>query len=159
MELALIVVGVLLLLVGFAGIFLPVIPSLSLAWAGFFLIALASSFESISVFTTLVFLVLVVLASVFDVLLPVFGAKWGASGRAAAFGASVGAIAGIFLLGPVGLIAGVFLGGILGELLITGNMSRAMRAGAGVAFGILMSAAFKVGLVVAMVAVVVTSFF
>lgn len=114
-EVVLLGVVIVLMLVGWLGILIPVIPGIFLIWLGVGLYAWQTGFQVISVplFVGLSFLILFAAAT--DVWLPLFGAqKSGAAKRALLFG-TIGAIVGSFILPLIGTIIGLALGMLLGE--------------------------------------------
>jgi uncharacterized protein YqgC (DUF456 family) len=142
----------LLVLIGLAGAVLPALPGLPLLYAGLFLAAWTGEFERVGWITLLVLGLLVVLATVIDLLASLFGAKrMGASGQAVA-GAAVGTVVGIFL-GLPGLLLGPFAGAILGELLAGRHLDQAARAGLGAWLGFLLGSLAKLALAFTMLGV------
>lgn len=61
------------MLVGLAGIFLPFIPGVPLAWLGLFIFAIGTGFERISIATTVIFFVVMLLTFAIDFFAPMLG--------------------------------------------------------------------------------------
>lgn len=152
MSVALWVAAIALMLVGFAGLVLPVVPGAPLLFAGMFLAAWAEDFVYIGPWTLAVLAVMAVLTFVVDFAATAFGAKrFGASAKAAV-GATIGAVVGM-LAGVVGVLVGSFIGALIGELSVRRDLLAAGRAGVGAAVGLAIGAALKLALGVAMLGV------
>ncbi|MFZ2634053.1 MAG: DUF456 family protein [Desulfosalsimonadaceae bacterium] len=136
------VLAVLLIIAGFAGIILPVLPGAVLLMAGFFLAAWAENFTHIGPVILTILAVLTVLTYAIDFLAGAVGAKrFGASPRAA-IGAAIGALVGIFF-GIPGIIIGPFAGAVVGELTVRPDFRAAGLAGVGTWLGMVIGAAAK----------------
>src|SRR3970282_93440 len=110
------ILAAVLVIVGLAGLFLPVIPGAVLVFAGLVVAAWADDFAYAGWGTLTVLGVLALLTYPADFLASAFGAKrYGASPRAVT-GAVIGAVVGIFF-GLVGVLLGPFAGAVVGELL------------------------------------------
>ena len=93
-----------------------------------------------------------------DLVASALGARrFGASPRALV-GAAVGAIVGLFF-GLPGLVIGPFAGAVLGEWTARRDLAQAGRAGLGTFLGLLLGAAAKAALALAMVAVFAGAWF
>jgi uncharacterized protein YqgC (DUF456 family) len=105
----------LIVIAGLAGTVIPALPGVPLVFAGLFLGAWIGNFETIGWFTVGILALLAIVAWAVDFVAGALGAKYlGASSRAF-WGATIGAIAGIFF-GLPGIILGPFIGAVLGEL-------------------------------------------
>ena len=136
------VLAIILIIAGFAGIVLPVLPGAVLLLAGFFLAAWAENFVYVGPVILMILTVLTVLTYAIDFLAGAVGAKrFGASPRAA-FGAAVGALVGIFF-GIPGIIIGPFAGAVVGELTVRNDLRAAGMAGIGTWLGMVIGAAAK----------------
>lgn len=145
MDIVLAVAALLLIVFGFLGSALPVIPGPPIAWGGYLLLKWTRFIEGsetaydTSLWILLFFTVLVV---VLDYVVPVWGTKkWGGS-KAGMWGATIGLIVGLFL-GPIGIIAGPFLGAFLGERISGKQQKEALRAGWGSFLGFLFGVGMK----------------
>jgi uncharacterized protein YqgC (DUF456 family) len=134
--------AIILIIAGFAGIVLPVLPGAILLMAGFFLAAWAENFIYVGPVILTILAVLTVLTYGIDFLAGAVGAKkFGASPRAA-FGAACGALVGIFF-GIPGIIIGPFAGAVVGELTVRPDFRAAGLAGIGTWLGMVIGAAAK----------------
>lgn len=115
MDVGLIVVAVLCLLVGTAGVFVPVLPGVPLAWAGL-LAAFFSRYSELSVAALVFAGIAAVFVSVADNILPSVMTKKSGGSKYGSVGSIVGLVAGFFL-GPFGIIFGPFAGALIGEMI------------------------------------------
>ena len=91
-EILLIILCFILMALGFAGIFLPVLPGIPVVWLGLFTYSVATGFEDISITTVLVFLALTLFTILFDFLAPILGAKKYKASKLCIFGAFIGSL-------------------------------------------------------------------
>jgi uncharacterized protein YqgC (DUF456 family) len=144
MEILLIIGGLALIIIGFFGSALPVLPGPPLAWIGYLLLRWTDKVTENPNYESSLWIMLffVLLVTVLDYVVPVWGTKkWGGS-RAGMWGATIGLIIGLFL-GPIGIILGPFAGAFVGEF-ITGKPQReALRAGWGSFLGFLLGVGMK----------------
>lgn len=132
----------LLLLLGFLGTFVPILPGAPLAWLGL-LLCYFSSYNEISLVTLIITALAALAVSILDNLLPVFMTDKIGGSKAATIGSTLGLIAGFFL-GPVGIIAGPFLGALVGEMIHSGgNFSASLKAAWGAFLGFILGTGIK----------------
>lgn len=145
---------VVLVVVGLAGMALPVVPGAPVLFAGLALGAWLDDFAFVSRATVAVLGVMAVATYGVDLVAGSLGAKkFGASPRAMV-GAAVGAIVGIFF-GLPGVLLGPFVGAVVGELSAQRSLGEAGRAGFGTAIGLALGAAAKLSLGLSMVGIFV----
>ena len=139
------VIGAALILVGFAGSILPIIPGPPIGWTGFLLLKWtdyinqgAEGYES----ALWILLFFVVLVTVLDYVVPIIGTKKYGGSKRGVWGATIGVVVGLFF-GPLGIIIGPFLGAYIGEV-STGKKDRdALRAAWGSFVGFLLGVGLK----------------
>jgi hypothetical protein len=73
--------------------------------------------------------IIVILVSILDYVIPIWGTKFFGGTKYGIWGSIVGLLLGL-LIPPVGIILGPFLGAVAGEVL-AGNRQNAMKAGFG----------------------------
>jgi hypothetical protein len=149
MDLALaitgIVVGLIILAVGFAGCILPVLPGPPIA----FLSLLCLQFTGVHDYDLVTFFVLgglALLIMALDNIVPVWGVKRIGGSMAGIVGGAVGVVVGLFIFPPFGLILGPLVGAILGELIAGNTPKKAVTSGAGTLLGFLCGALAKTAL-------------
>lgn len=148
-----------LMTVGMAGVILPFLPGVPIAWVGIFLYAWGTGFQRISLFEILIFLGLTILAVLLDFLAPLWGAKKYKASKYGIAGAFLGVIIGIIGLGPLGIIIGPLLGAFLGELLAKKEIPQALKSGLGTFLGFLGGILIKIIIILIMFGFFVVSLF
>ncbi|QJR09745.1 hypothetical protein DSM104443_00795 [Usitatibacter rugosus] len=144
-------VGSALVLVGLAGLVLPVLPGILLVFAGLVVGAWADDFAKVGPWGITIIGLLAAVAFAVDFLASLVGAKRvGASGLAL-FGAGLGALVGL-LFGVPGLILGPFIGAVGGELIARRDLVRAGKVGLATWIGMVLGAVTKVILAFMMIA-------
>ena len=128
-HITVLIISLLIMLGGLAGIVLPIIPSIPLIWGGVLIYAVCDRFESISWVLILIFGVLTILSVILDYFGGVIGAKKYGATRWGLIGSVIGGIAGFFMGGIVGLIFGPFFGAVLFELIFGKDLTSAFKSG------------------------------
>lgn len=141
MEIALAIIGIFVLILGFVGCFLPVLPGPPLAYISLLLLQIGP--EPFATRFLLLVGAIVLLVTLLDYLIPAWGAKkWGGS-RYGMAGAIVGVIVGIFVLPPIGFFVFPLLGAIVGEMFGGANTHKAFRSAFGTMMGLLLGTVIK----------------
>ena len=148
-----------LLIAGLAGIILPILPGVPLAWLGFFIYAIGTGFDRISITTTVVFSVLMVLTLVLDLVAPMLGASKYKASKLGILGSFIGLLAGIIVFGFWGIILGPFIGALLGELVARKQPKQAFKSAFGTLLGFLAGSLIKIIVVLTMAGFFVVSLF
>jgi len=147
----------LLLLIGFLGTFVPVLPGAPLAWAGL-LIAHFSEYNEISIICLVITGAVAVFVSIADNIFPVAMTKKFGGSKYATTGATVGLIIGFFT-GPWGIILGPFLGALVGEMIFKGGKNEGVvKSAFGAFFGFLLGTGLKMITVLAFIWIFIISF-
>lgn len=148
----------LLVIAGLAGTVLPALPGVPLVFAGLFVGAWIGNFESVGWVTLGILAALAGIAWAVDFLAGAAGTRYlGASSRAF-WGATLGAVVGIFF-GLPGMLLGPFIGAMIGELSGGSGLVHSGRAGLGAWLGIVVATAVKLGLVFLMIGIFVFATF
>ena len=151
-TLLLYVLAAALILIGLAGIVLPVLPGIPLMFAGMVLVAFAGDFQWLGPGVLIVLGVLTLLSVVIDLLASLLGAKRVGASRLAIVGAAVGALVGLFFSLP-GLILGPFLGAFAGELIASRHAGTAAKVGVGTWIGMVAGSVAKIAVAFVMLGV------
>lgn len=142
MSIGLLLLGVVLLLAGLAGLLLPALPGMPLLFAGALAIAASDGFVRVGWFTLAAIAVLSACGFVVDHVASLLGARTaGASGWGVA-GAVIGLLAGL-PFGLLGIILGPGIGAVALEYARDREFRRAARAGTGVFIGFLAGTVLK----------------
>jgi uncharacterized protein YqgC (DUF456 family) len=149
MDIVLLIFGLLFVLVGILGSFLPVLPGPPLSWLGLLMLYLTKSVPDnwwvlgITLFLTL-------LVTVLDYLVPAMGTKRFGGTKAGMWGTVIGLLVAIFvpIFGPFGIIIWPFIGALVGELLNKANQKTALKAAFGSFLGFLTGTFMKLVLTV-----------
>jgi len=144
MDLFLIIIAGLLLLTGFVGSILPVLPGIPLSYLGIILLHLSSIVQFSSGFL-IILGVAVVVVQLLDFIIPVWGTKKTGGSKAGVRGSVIGLMVGFFM-GPWGIITGPFIGALIGELLVGKTSQKAIKAAFGTFLGLLTGTILKLAL-------------
>ncbi|MEW5737176.1 MAG: DUF456 domain-containing protein [Thermodesulfobacteriota bacterium] len=131
----LVFLGILLLLAGFVGCVVPVIPGPALAFTALIILCLAKGWATFSGTLLVVLFLFAVLVSVLDTVMPLLGAKRFGATKKGLWGSILGMTAGVFIAPPWTIILGAFLGAVAGEMLAGKEGKEAAKAGLGVFLG------------------------
>jgi uncharacterized protein len=145
MEISLAIIGTLLVLVGFVGSIMPVIPGPPISWAGLLLLKWTAYVDNqITAYenTLWILLFFVILVTILDYVVPIMGTKKFGGSKRGVWGATLGVVAGLFF-GPLGIIIGPFLGAYIGEISTGKREKDALRAAWGSFVGFLLGVGMK----------------
>lgn len=143
MDILLVFFGVLFMVLGIIGSFIPILPGPLTSWVGLLLIHLT---EAIPFHHALIGITLIVaiLINVLDYIIPVLGTKKFGGSKYGIYGTTIGLIVGLIYLGPFGIIIGPFLGALVGELIYDQRDSKkAIKSAFGSFLGFLFSTGIK----------------
>lgn len=138
MDIALLIIGFILMLVGILGSFLPVLPGPPLSWVGLLLLYLTKAVPD-NWWILGGTLVLALGITILDYVIPAAGTKKFGGSKAGMWGTIIGLLVAIFvpILGPFGIIIWPFVGALVGELMNKADQKTAMKAAFGSFLGFL----------------------
>lgn len=142
MEWFWITLGTILTIAGLVGCILPLIPGPPLSYAALLIAHFTLGEPFTSRFLT-VWLILVVLVTLLDYYVPIWGTQKFGGSKSGVWGSTIGLIIGLFFFPPFGIIAGPFIGAVVGELLIGKDMRIALRSGLGSFLGFITGTIMK----------------
>ena len=142
MDIILIVLSLLLVILGIAGSFLPIIPGPITSWLGLLILYLTKSIP-INLTLLVITLLIAITITVLDYVIPSMGTKRFGGTRAGIIGTSIGLVVGLFAPIAGGIIIGPFVGAFIGELLNKSNSKNALKAAFGSFLGFLASTFIK----------------
>ena len=146
--------AILLVIAGLAGTVVPALPGVPLVLAGLFVGAWIGHFQTVGWTTLGIFTLLAVVAQALDFLASAMGAQRAGAGSRAFWGATVGAVVGIFF-GIPGMVLGPFVGAVLGELSSGSGLRQSGRAGLGAWLGMMFATAIKLAIAFLMIGIFV----
>ena len=139
------VFGAILILLGFVGSVLPVLPGPPLSFIGLFMFALVRHFSPpLTPVLIIVMLIVTIIVVILDYFIPLIGAKKYGASKWGIYGSMGGTIAGIFFP-PFGMLLGAFVGAVLVEWVVTRKERHALSAGWGILIGSVLGTALKLG--------------
>lgn len=138
MDIALLIFGFLLTLVGILGSFLPVLPGPPVSWAGLLLLHLTKAVPDNWWFLGIT-LAIALVVTIMDYIIPAAGTKKFGGSKAGMWGSIIGLLVAIFfpVLGPLGIIVWPFVGALVGELANNADKDKAFKAAFGSFIGFL----------------------
>jgi uncharacterized protein YqgC (DUF456 family) len=151
------ILAVLIILVGLAGVVLPALPGIPIMFAGLMLAAWSTDFEPVGWGTLSVLGALTILSVIIDFLSAAFGAKRQGASPRAFWGATLGAVVGLFF-GLVGIVLGPFIGAVAAEMSAGSGAHQAGRSGYGVWVGLVVGTAAKLAIAFLMLGVFLTQY-
>lgn len=159
MDTFLAVVACLLAVLGIIGAVVPALPGPLLGFGGLLCIA-AASYTQVGAQMLWIWGAVTAVVTAADYFLPGWMAKRFGGSRAGVVGATVGAIAGIFIFPPVGILLGPFLGAVIGELLHdSSDTARALQVGIGSFLAFLVGTGLKLCVTIGLAIVIVRQLF
>lgn len=138
MDIALLIIGFVLILTGIIGSFLPVLPGPPISWLGLLVLYLTKAIPNDWVFLGITLAVaLIVLA--LDYIIPAIGTKKFGGTKAGMIGTTIGLLVAVFfpVLGVFGIVVWPFIGALVGELLNKADQKTALKAAFGSFIGFL----------------------
>jgi uncharacterized protein YqgC (DUF456 family) len=139
----LLIIGVVLLIAGLIGSFLPVLPGPPLGWLGLLTLYFIEDVPE-NIYLLVITFVVAVGISILDYFLPAIGTKRYGGSKFGSWGATIGLILGLIFFPPFGFLIGPFLGAFLGEIIFNkSNTENAFRSAIGSFVGFLVSSFMK----------------
>ncbi len=136
MDIALLLFGLLFMILGLVGSFLPVLPGPPISWLGLLLLYLTKSVPDDWWFLGITAGVALVVFAL-DYIIPAIGTKKFGGTRAGVIGTTIGLIVGLIAPIPGGIIIGPFVGALIGELSNKADNKTALKAAFGSFLGFL----------------------
>jgi len=152
MDIFLAVAAIVLSIAGLAGCIIPMLPGPPISYAAMLLAACMtdSSLTGISLVT---FLLVTIAVTAADYFLPAWLARRFGGSHAGITGATLGMVAGFFILPPMGIVLCPFIGAVIGELLVDReDTARAFRVGFGAFLSFIVGTGIKLAASAAMLA-------
>jgi len=142
-DLILLLIGFVFLILGIVGCFAPLIPGPPLSFIALLVLHFSHSVSFTSEFL-LMWAVIVIVVTVLEYMIPIWGTKKFGGSTAGSWGASIGMFLGLLFFPPLGLIVGTVLGALAGELYVSkADFPVALKAAMGALIGFVFGAAIK----------------
>lgn len=151
------ILAALIVISGLVGVVVPALPGIPVMFAGLILAAWSTGFEPVGWGTIGVLGALTVLSVIIDFLSAAFGAKRQGASPRAFWGATLGAIVGMFF-GLVGIVLGPFVGAVAAEMTAGSGAQQAGRSGYGVWIGLVLGTAAKMAIAFLMLGIFLTKY-
>lgn len=149
------ILAALIVLSGLIGTVVPALPGVPMIFAGLLLVAWSTGFETVGWGTIGVLALLTALSILIDFLSAAFGAKQQGASPRAFWGATLGAVVGLFF-GLAGIVLGPFIGAVSAELTAGRGARQAGRSGYGVWIGLVLGTAAKLAIAFLMLGIFLT---
>ena len=141
MEIIWYILASILLILGFAGCFISILPGPILSYCVLFCLLPTDKSPSMAAFLLLG--VLTIAVTVADYIVPAIGAKKFNCSPYGTWGCAIGTLFGAFFF-PIGIVLGPFLGAFIGELIARKAIKDALRGGFGAFLGFLAGTFLKI---------------
>lgn len=144
MDFVLIFFGLIFMIAGILGSFLPVLPGPPLSWIGLLLLHLTKIVPANTTFLVITLLV-AILVLVLDYIIPAVGTKRFGGSKIGMIGTTLGLLVAIIfpVFGVFGIVIWPFIGALIGELINKSTGQNAMKAAFGSFIGFLASTFLK----------------
>jgi uncharacterized protein YqgC (DUF456 family) len=148
MEVIFIILGIIAIILGIIGCFVPILPGPPITYVALLLLQWGVH----PVFNEdflIVWALITIAVTALDYIIPVWGTKRFGGTKAGVNGSLIGLVFGIFVP-PFGIIIGPFLGALIGELLAGQNPNKALKSALGSFLGFLGGTFIKLAVSVVM---------
>ena len=143
MDILLVTIGLIMMILGIFGSFLPVLPGPSLSWFGLLIVYFTDTI-TMNYWLLGITLLITIVISILDFLIPAKGTKKFGGSSYGIWGTNIGLIVGILAPIPFGFIIGPFVGAFVGEMIYNStDHKRALKAATGSFIGFLASSFIK----------------
>ena len=136
----------LLVVSGTFGSVLPFLPGLPVSYVGLLLYMFfgrSGGISTTNIWGLAVFGVLILITALIDLFAPAVAARGHKASQSGLIGVVLGALLGVFTLGPIGILVGPFVGAFIGEMINSNNTNHALHVAFAALLGLVVSSAFK----------------
>ena len=143
MEIVWILLGIICIVIGLIGAFVPVIPGLPFSYAGLWVVQLSGAAKFSTSFLVAWGLVIVIVL-VLENVIPMYAAKKYGGSSFGVTGSVIGMILGMLFFPPLGFFVGTLIGAFIGEFIYKQDADIALKSAWGSFIGFLTGTAIKV---------------
>ena len=145
MDILLLFLGLLCMILGIIGAFLPILPGPLTGWVGLLLLGFTNAVPKDWTFLGIT-LAIAILVWVLDYFIPAMGTKRFGGSKYGVYGTTIGLIVGLLSPIPFGMLIGAFVGAFIGETVFDKkDTNKALKASFGSLLGFFVSATLKFG--------------
>ena len=142
MDIILIILGLVCVVVGILGCFLPVIPGPPISFLALLFVHWTSQ-VSLDDKTLWLWGFIMAAVTALDYVIPAYGTKKFGGTKRGVWGSTIGLVAGLIFFPPFGIIIGPFVGAFLGEMSNSSDTKKALRSAFGSFLGFLVGTLLK----------------
>jgi len=142
MNIILAILGAILIFLGILGCILPILPGPPVSYSGL-LVLQATDYAGFSSSFLIWFAVIALVVFLLDYFIPIWGTRKYGGSEYGVWGATLGVVAGLFILPPLGIVIMPIIGAIAGELYRGASREQSIRAGLGSFMGFLLGTGLK----------------
>ncbi|MFT4575630.1 MAG: hypothetical protein ACI9SI_000540 [Polaribacter sp.] len=145
MDILLLFLGLVCMITGIIGAFLPILPGPLTGWLGLLLLSFTSAVPKDWTFLGITLFV-AILVWILDYFIPAIGTKSFGGSKYGVYGTTIGLIIGLLSPIPFGILIGAFVGAFIGETVFDKkDTNNALKASFGSLLGFFVSASLKFG--------------
>jgi uncharacterized protein len=152
------ILAIILIVIGIAGTFLPVLPGIPVVFFGMLTLAWLDQFQKVSMTTTVVLGLIAFIAFLVDFILAFYATKKAGASKYALWGVAIGSLVGI-VLGGVGIFIGAIFGALIGEFFVHRDLQKATTVGLSTGFGFVIAFVVKLVLLLLILAIFSYAYF
>jgi uncharacterized protein YqgC (DUF456 family) len=142
-DVVIVLIGFVFLILGLVGCFAPLVPGPPMSFLALLILHFSNSI-SFSTNFLLMWAVIVILITLLEYFIPIWGSKKFGGSTAGSWGASIGMFLGLLFFPPMGLIIGTVIGALVGEMYVAKtDLPVAFKAAMGALVGFVFGAAIK----------------
>ena len=142
MDIFIICLVAFILILGIIGCFFPIIPGPPISYAALLIFYFFSS-NNIDENTLWIWALIVIVVTLFDLWIQIYGVKKFGGTKKAVNGSIIGLIIGIVLFPPIGIIIGPFLGSFIGAKMDDQDVNKALKIALGAIAGLILGTLVK----------------
>lgn len=155
MDYILILISLVIMLIGFLGVFIPAVPGAGLIFLTALIYSFVTGFEYFSILTIVILGLLTLLTIILDNVTALITTKKVGASIYGIVGAIIGGLIGFLIFNIVGVIIGQFLGAMIGELLIKKEFKDSFKVGLATFFGYLLGIGINSTIAIVMIVIFV----